>query len=70
MSYISLFLRYRFESLPIDVKNAILSQNVALYTLDDLSRALRAAAPDPTILPGGGPIDTWSVKESDPFMKR
>ncbi|WP_312640748.1 molecular chaperone GroEL [Hydrogenoanaerobacterium sp.] len=40
MSYIDPKLADRFESLPIDLKNAILEQNVKLYTLQDLINCL------------------------------
>lgn len=40
MSYIDPKIRPQFESLSIDLKNAILEQNVQLYTLNDLIRVL------------------------------
>ena len=42
MSYVNPMLRFRFESLPIDLKNEILSRNVALNTLQDLINVLQA----------------------------
>lgn len=42
MSYVSLNLREKFESLPIDLKNEILSRNVQLNTLHDLISVLEA----------------------------
>ncbi len=41
MSYVDPQIQYRFESLSIDLKNAILEKNVKLNTLDDLNRALK-----------------------------
>ncbi len=40
MSYIDPKLQSRFESLPIELKNAILERNVRLYTLNDLIQVL------------------------------
>ena len=40
MSYVNPKLRYHFESLPIDLKNEILSRNVHLETLNDLIAVL------------------------------
>lgn len=36
MSYVDPKIRSRFESLSIDLKNAILERNVQLYTIQDL----------------------------------
>ena len=41
MSYINPELRPRFESLSVDLKNAILDRNVTLNTLDDLINVLQ-----------------------------
>lgn len=40
MSYVDPKLRNQFESLSIDLKNAILERNVQIYTLNDLIRVL------------------------------
>lgn len=40
MSYVDPKLRDRFESLPIELKNAILRRDVRLYTLNDLIKCL------------------------------
>lgn len=40
MSYVDPTLRYRFESLPISLKNAILERDVQLNTLSDLFAVL------------------------------
>lgn len=40
MSYVDPSLRSRFESLPIQLKDAILERNVKLYTLNDLIKCL------------------------------
>lgn len=40
MSYVDPKIRTQFESLSIDLKNAILERNVQLYTLTDLIREL------------------------------
>ena len=40
MPYVSPKLRCKFESLPIDLKNEILSRNVHLETLNDLIAVL------------------------------
>lgn len=40
MSYISSALRPQFETLPIDLKNEILSRNVSLENLNDLISVL------------------------------
>lgn len=40
MSYVSPAIKGRFESLPIEVKNAILEQNVSINTMNDLIHAL------------------------------
>jgi hypothetical protein len=40
MSYIDPKLRPRFESLSIDLKNAILERDVEIHTLSDLIRCL------------------------------
>lgn len=41
MSYVNPMLRPRFESLPIDLKNEILSRNVTLNNLQDLIHVLQ-----------------------------
>lgn len=41
MSYVNPILRPRFESLPIDLKNEILSRNVTLNNLQDLIHVLQ-----------------------------
>ena len=41
MSYVNPMLRSRFESLPIDLKNEILSRNVTLNNLQDLINILQ-----------------------------
>ena len=40
MSYVNPALRSKFESLPIDLKNEILSRNVTLNNLQDLFEVL------------------------------
>ncbi len=40
MSYVSESLRPKFESLPIELKNEILSRNVRLENLNDLIAVL------------------------------
>lgn len=40
MSYVAPQLREKFESLSIDLKNAILERNVQLNTIHDLIRVL------------------------------
>lgn len=40
MSYVSSTLRPQFESLPIELKNEILSRNVSLENLNDLIAVL------------------------------
>ena len=40
MSYVDPKIKTQFESLSIDLKNAILDKNVQLYTLNDLIREL------------------------------
>lgn len=40
MSYVDPRLRRQFESLSIDLKNAILERNVQIYTLNDLIHVL------------------------------
>ena len=42
MSYVNPMLRSRFEALPIDLKNEILSRNVTLNNLQDLIDVLQA----------------------------
>ena len=42
MSYVDPKLRYRFESLPIELKNEILRRDVSLYTLNDLIECLQS----------------------------
>ncbi|HHW46636.1 MAG TPA: hypothetical protein GXX17_06995 [Clostridiales bacterium] len=44
MSYVNPKLRYHFENLSIDLKNAILERNVYINTLDDLINELRKIA--------------------------
>ena len=44
MSYVAPELRYRFESLSIDLKNEILKRDVKLYTLQDLIKILEEIA--------------------------
>lgn len=39
-SYVDPKLRWQFESLSIDLKNAILERNVQIYTLNDLIRVM------------------------------
>lgn len=41
MSYVNPMLRSRLESLPIDLKNEILSRNVTLNNLHDLIDVLQ-----------------------------
>lgn len=41
-SYVDPKLQSRFESLSIDLKNAILNKNVKLYTLQDLISCLES----------------------------
>lgn len=41
MSYVNPMLRAKFESLPIDLKNEILSRNVTLNNLHDLIDVLQ-----------------------------
>lgn len=41
MSYVNPMLRSRFESLPIDLKNEILSRDVTLNNLQDLINVLQ-----------------------------
>lgn len=41
-SYIDPKLQNRFESLSINLKNAILEKNVQLYTLQDLIKCLES----------------------------
>lgn len=43
-SYVSPALRSKFESLSIDLKNAILERNVELYTIYDLIHVLEQIA--------------------------
>lgn len=40
MSYVDPSLRDRFESLSVDLKNAILERNVKLYSMNDLIHVL------------------------------
>lgn len=40
MSYVDPKIKPQFESLSVDLKNAILERNVQLYTLSDLIRVL------------------------------
>ena len=40
MSYVDPKIRDKFETLSIDLKNAILQRNVQLHTLSDLIRVL------------------------------
>lgn len=40
MSYVDPKIRDKFETLSINLKNAILERNVQLYTLNDLIRVL------------------------------
>jgi hypothetical protein len=40
MSYVNPKLRFKFESLPIDLKNEILSRDVHIETLNDLIAVL------------------------------
>jgi hypothetical protein len=42
MSYIDPTLRSRFETLPDDLKNEILEQDVKLYTIHDLINCLES----------------------------
>lgn len=42
MSYIDPKIKPQFESLSVDLKNAILERNVQLYTLNDLIRELES----------------------------
>ncbi len=44
MSYINPMLRPQFETLPIDLKNEILSRDVQLDTLTDLMKCLEQIA--------------------------
>ncbi len=41
MSYVNPILRSRFESLPVNLKNEILSRNVTLNNLQDLIDVLQ-----------------------------
>lgn len=40
MSYVSPAIREKFETLSIDLKNAILERDVTLYTIHDLIHVL------------------------------
>lgn len=40
MSYVSPSIKEKFESLPIDLKNAILERNCDLNTMNDLIKVL------------------------------
>ncbi len=40
MSYVNPNLRFQFESLSIDLKNAILERNVRIGTMNDLIQVL------------------------------
>lgn len=40
MSYVSPAIRNKFESMPIDLKNAVLSMDVRLETMSDLMACL------------------------------
>ncbi|MBU9744513.1 hypothetical protein KTH81_11840 [Lachnospiraceae bacterium ASD3451] len=40
MSYVAPALQEKFETLSVDLKNAILERNVQLYTLQDLIKCL------------------------------
>lgn len=53
MSYVDPKLRYRFESLPIELKNEILRRDVSLYTLNDLIECLQSI--------GGGRVSSSST---------
>ncbi|MDF2567207.1 MAG: chaperonin GroEL [Oscillospiraceae bacterium] len=44
MSYINPKIKAQFETLPIDLKNAILEQNVQLNTMNDLIKCLESIA--------------------------
>ena len=52
MSYVSPELRSRFESLPIDLKNAILERNVTLNTLGNLIAVLQQIVDETASSPG------------------
>ena len=51
MSYVDPKLRYRFESLPIELKNEILRRDVSLYTLNDLIECLQSIVEEELALP-------------------
>lgn len=46
MSYVNPELRNRFETLPIDLKNEILSRNVTINNLTDLIAILQKIVDD------------------------
>lgn len=46
MSYVNPALRSQFESLPIDLKNKLLSRDVTLNNLSDLFSAIQAISSD------------------------
>lgn len=46
MSYIDPSIRDKFESLSIDLKNAILEKNVQIYTIHDLIHCLEDIVSD------------------------
>lgn len=41
MSYVDPKIREKFETLPIDLKNEILSRNVKLHNVNDLMKCLQ-----------------------------
>lgn len=51
MSYVNPALRSPFESLPIDLKNKILSRNVTLNNLQDLFEVLQEIADEANTAP-------------------
>lgn len=51
MSYVSPALRSKFETLPIDLKNEILSRNVTLNDLQDLFQVLEQIADEDSTAP-------------------
>lgn len=51
MSYVSPSLRSKFETLPIELKNEILSRNVTLNNLQDLFHILEEIADEDPAAP-------------------
>lgn len=55
MSYVDPKLKDKFESLSVDLKNAILARDVKLYTLQDLIRCLE------DIVREGNNLSLWHI---------